>query len=357
MRHRWPIAFLSLILIFNPLLAQDDWSKNYAWTIFGEFAFFHRSNIRNKCLVEDRCKDNSQQKTRLSDGTLVCCSDPSVCCPPDFCILTTEDMTKGLGCEPGFRVGANFLFNRNTCDPYYGALKASFLYFDQWEATETRCGDGCFSFPYIDSACFIDFFDADIVTSTYKSKFYDVELNYWGYVTPPRMDYFSYAGIIGFRYLYMREKFDIDFTKRLLFNQCSCSEFNARTENDMFAFQLGCDLQWNPMCTLSWNFTTKLGGIANSAWQKHEISDCDNCISICENECDKWQCGFLVDLEAAMTWLIHPRIFLRASYKFLYLNGVALAPEQVSLLQKPSCIKANGEPMLQGGLVGFGFNF
>jgi hypothetical protein len=358
--HLWPLITL-FVCLTGGLFAQDDWSKNNHFTIFGEFVFLQRTGLESTSIVLDSNKDISQQTMINSSGNEVCCNADGVCCNPNFTVLKTGKLVKCFNFEPGYRVGVSYLFDREACcAPYYASLTLSYMSVQQWQGEKSRYGIDSLSFPFEDLNTFSDYYGADKAVGKYTSKFDDLEFNYTGYVTPPREDFFSFSGIIGFRYIYLKEFFEAAFSKNIA-GSYSTSTYKIDTWNNMYGGQLGADLTWNPTCNISWDWVVKLAAFANWARAKTFLGDIDNRVVIRDFELKDWRGALLFDFVFSLTYTIAPHIALKAGYQFLYFfGGVALAPEQIEKkleLCGDECLCSGGTPQIQGGFVGLRIGF
>src|ERR1700722_18972763 len=228
-------------------LQADNYRMNNHWELAGDFLYMRRAEVQNKTLVKNA------DKPQCSGGC------------PNHKVIDTNDLVNDFGFVPGYRVGLTYI-----ADPANG-FEMNFLYLQPWNARKKVEGDQSLSFPFSHADYTVDFHDASVAIAEYQSHFWDLEFNYWRYLSPRRIDYFSISGLAGLRYFHWDESF-----KLKMFNPPDHSSYDVSTENRIFGVQAGVDLQMNPTRWLSWEFFAKVGGMVDHCEQSTFLGDEDN---------------------------------------------------------------------------------
>ena len=112
-----------------------------------------------------------------------------------------------------------------------------------------------FFFPFKDSDFGFDYHKASKAEAKYETRLQNGEFNYWGHVTPQRVNYFSFSWNAGFRFIYLRENLRLRF-----FRAEESSPYTIDTFNSLYGVQLGAMLQINPSSCWTWTFMIKGAG-------------------------------------------------------------------------------------------------
>lgn len=289
-------------LLASQLSAHDDWSLNNHWNVTADFVYLKRNELHRKDVVY-----NSKKAVDL------------VCHPcEDFSVLDTKKVMQDFDFEPGYRLTLSYTSNQRS------TIEATFMTTDHWEGEKTVIGSQSLSFPFNNSNYTKDFNMADKAMAEYKSQFYNGELNFWRHFTPRRGDYFSVSGIFGLRYLQLDEKFALTFTKGT-----DVSSYDIHTWNYMGGAQIGLNLQVIPMRWFAWEITGKVGEFLNHSKQHTFLGDDNNTLTLRKFRKLHFEGTFFADVEALITFQWTANVNFHAGYKVIYLNGVALAPNQI----------------------------
>jgi hypothetical protein len=286
----------------NVLYGADFSHWDEKWNLIGDAVFMRRSHINDKPLVKDTNKDRS-------------C--PNEC--DDFTVISNRGLVKHFHFDPGFR--ATLIY----CEDVKNSFEGVFLWIRPWHGTRHANGNQSLFFPFDSTSYAFDYYQASEAKAEYHSRFWDAELNYWHHFSPRYVDFFSLSGVIGMRYFHLNESFELTFVK-----PPDTSDYTIHTENDVFGFQLGLNLQMAPTNRLSWDFTVKLGAMVNRAKQKNWLQDYNNTVILRHFERQKWQRGLFADFLGQVGYQFKESFNLHIGYEFLNLSGVALAPEQTS---------------------------
>lgn len=315
----------------SALFAHEDWNLSHHWALLGDFVYMRRTLLRNHTIVE-----------RVPQCFLPCQS---------LGVLGTKKLMQDFDFEPGFRVGLAYRPERKR------TIEANWIYLNEWNSHETKRGNGTLSYPFHDSSYTDDFVDADRAEARYRSFFYSVEGNYWRHLTPRRADYFSVSCVLGLRYLFLRERFILEFTKG-----SDTSNYNVKTRNIMGGPQGGGCLEWNPTEQITWNLTAKFAPLLDRSEQHTFLGDDNNTVVLRNFTKRKWNPVFLADVAASFNFQFTPHFNLHAGYQMIYLTGVALAPEQLSNSSDPNHqahrrVNTSGNALMHGLFTGLLFTF
>lgn len=312
------------MLSCHALSAGEEWSLNHHVELTGEFVFLQRSQVRNKAIV------------------LFCpCPTPR--------ILKTENVVRNFDFEPGYRVGLAINPDRER------SLEANYLFVSDWEGEKRRKAVGKLEFPFDNPSFTHDFVNADRAEAIYKSRFRSAEANYLKYMTPRKIDFYSFAWILGVRGFYLREKFFLKFTRDM-----DTSNYNTFTRNLMIGPQGGATLDWNPTINLTWNITVKAGPLADRIRQKVFLGDFNNTVVLRNSKRHKWNLAGFADVAITALYQVTAHFDYHIGYQLYYLTGLALAPEQLSRRtghDRGRGIHTAGNAIIQGLITGITFSF
>lgn len=303
---------LLLLAVSGGLLA-DDYSLNNHWFITGDFLYLQRVGLSGHTLVLDNNK------------TLSLCK-ASYGCSLSYETLSTRNLVKHFNFEPGYRAGISYMPNKRW------TVELLHFWVNDWSASAERGGEGALTFPFNDSSYTFDFFEADSAEAHYSSHLNSTELNAWLHITPRRVNYFSFSWLFGGRYIYLKEKFRIAFTK-----EGETSSYRINTWNQLGIAQGGASLQMNPTRHLSWELITKVGIFGDCGVSRVFLGDYGNTVTLRnfrKSQLDQTP-GFLTEAYLSLTYQLFSHLNIHAAYQFLYLNGVLLAPEQIDKRSPP----------------------
>jgi hypothetical protein len=323
-------GILSSLSMIATLSANVDESLNHHWAFLADYVLMKRSQLHNHTIVN---------------------RTPTVICSPcqNFGVLGTKKMMDKFGFESGARVAISYLKDRRN------SFEVNGLYIWEWEGNKVMHGNAALSYPFHNSNYTNDFVNARRAEAKYESQFYSAEGNFWRFVTPRRIDYFSVSGLLGLRYIHLREKSTLAF-----FKGSNKSNYNIRANNILPGVQVGGCFEWNPTNYLTWNFTTKFGGLVNRSSQKTFLGDNNNTRVIRDFKVHKWDATFLADIAASIQYQVTSHINLHGGYQVIYLAGVALSPEQYTNNSSSSLAHhrvSDGNILLHGLFAGFTLSF
>lgn len=244
-----------------------------------------------------------------------------------------------------WRPGARFTLGRFLGRDFnHRDQSLEFTFFGQfkWLAQSTllSSGAGGLSSPLLTS-----FLGADLHRATYDSQLDSYELNFkvserlpadrlvmapdgtWTRQCTPSWLISYYGGV---RYVKLNEQF-LFFAQRNVVGTEYIATERVQTTNHLVGFQIGSD--WTDQeCRWNWGVRYKGGVYINFAQQNRR----DFAFDLLGGSTEFLQSGleerlaFIGELGLFATYHLHPNIALRAAYDALYLQSVALAPEQLA---------------------------
>jgi hypothetical protein len=132
------------------------------------------------------------------------------------------------------------------------------------------------------------------------------------------------------------------------------ADYNVKTENDLLGLQIGSELTFR-RCKWSWGVRAKVGPYINFARDVQEIKnnalgDPFNSVFLDSRLTAKKQLIALIgEVGFEATYKFKPNLMGRAAYDFMWINGLALAPEQYQFTTTPiSAINTNGSLFSHG---------
>ncbi|NGX37446.1 MAG: hypothetical protein K1000chlam2_00602 [Chlamydiae bacterium] len=327
MRKLFPAT---LLLICANLQADDYWCLDKHVSIRGDYGYIRRQEIRDLRLVEDTSvmqELNGNLKAKK--------------------VMDTEDLVDQFGWESAIRGGLTY--HSSEC----ASLEALYTYFYPWEGTRTVKADGTLQIPFEEFSIFSDYVNADRAEGKYKSQLQNGEFNYWGHLTPQRVNYFSFSWNLGFRAMYLREDLDLLFTKGS--NQ---SLYSIDTYDILYGAQLGAVLEVNPTCHWTWSFMLKGAGFFNVARNEVCIRDENNEVTLREYTKRKWTDSWLLEAYGEIAYHWNSWLRFQFGYQGFILTGLVLAPEQRDVRATTSRrIKDKGQIVIDGMYAGLTLSF
>jgi hypothetical protein len=133
------------------------------------------------------------------------------------------------------------------------------------------------------------------------------------------------------------------------------ARYEIKTNNDLVGLQIGAEL-FEQHCNWSVGVRGKLGGLVNFAGQQSflQITSLQNPIDFPEfREASDTQLAFMAELGIVASYQLQPNVALRASYDFMYLQGLALAPQQMQMnFAAPPKLTSGSHIFYDGASVG-----
>jgi hypothetical protein len=224
----------------------------------------------------------------------------------------------------------------------YDAWGVEFVYlgyFDQTASASVTSSDDL-RLPGALGLAVNNFFAADNVRVHYTSDLQSAEANF---------DYgcgdcnSSIDWLVGFRYLYLGEGYGI----RAYDSAESTTRYNVGTDNNLFGAQIGARARKCHGC-FAVEGTTKAGIYGN--WMEQDqapIIDFPDFEFRPRRESDGGDVAFVGDVNLSGIYQVTEVWGLRAGYNVIWIDGVALAPEQLDFSNGPN----SGKHLEEGGNV------
>jgi hypothetical protein len=291
-------------------------SKSGHWYVIGEAFFLHRdNNTGNQPLVLLDNNTSTQNNVLFSTG--------------DFHIPY----------ETGPRIIAGYA----NCDG--SGWEVSYFGLQDWNSSATVVGNNNLNLPGdLGLAANLDFFNADSVTATYQSEIHNAEVNYF------------FAGgehanlLVGFRYFHLDEHFNLLSTD----NQTGSSQYDIQSDNNLFGGQVGLRLASHTSGRWDWDVTGKAGVYGNAARQSQTVGDFSGFV-LRDTTTNGGQVAFIGDIGANLVFHMTDHWSLRGGYNVMWVEGVALAPNQLDFTDTPTSgteLRSTGGVFFHGANAG-----
>ena len=161
------ISSLSLFSISSYASSEDDWSLNHPVSISGDWMYLRRSKIKNHTLAND----SSQPLNK--------------CGCPNFQVMDVKNLVHDFEWESAAK--ANLTVMKHDAK---ASVEALYYYVWPWEGDDTVKANGTLSFPFDNPNFSFDFTNANLAEGMYRSQLQNGEFNYWGHLSPRRINYF-----------------------------------------------------------------------------------------------------------------------------------------------------------------------
>lgn len=313
-----------LVLMAAPIVAQDYWCLNHYFDLYAEYGYIRRQDVRDLTLVK-RGTSNEDAKT----------------------VVDNEDLEKRLHWQSAIRGG--IIYKPNACNSW----EATYTYFYPWTANTNAKGDNNLFFPFKDFSFGDDYHHAFLAQAFYETRLQGGEFNYWGHVTPQRVNYFSFSWNAGFRFIRLKENFRILFHR-----ENDISPYYINTYNYLYGAQLGAMFEINPSCCWTWTFMIKGAGFFNDARNEVDIRDQNDRISIRQYEKDSWTDSWLLEGYGQLAYHYQSWLSVRFGYQGYICSGLVIAPNQRDIgLTRKRRINTKGQIVIDGLYAGLDFSF
>lgn len=245
-------------------------------------------------------------------------------------LLNTSDLR--FETEPGFRLG---LSRRLSCN---WDLEMVYFQADDFDATNTVFHPGLLTFQ---APNFIAVADGAVagMNFTYNSRLYNTEINLKRHVGP------AVVLMGGFRWIELSEEFSGSFVTATAKDAFWITDVN----NHMYGFQVGAEVKiWDRGGPLTVLGTGKAGIYSHHVDQTSESPRIDEALVA-----SKSHAAFVGELGMMAVYQVSRHVVLRAGYEMLWLNSIALAPEQIDSTDFGSGVAAvnTGGDALYHGLI------
>ena len=140
--------------------------------------------------------------------------------------------------------------------------------------------------------------------------------------------------------------------------QHAVGDYDIATHNSLVGLQIGADMTFR-QCRWAWGIESKLGPYINFANQTSYINAAHSGWHGPHPAYDqrlvanRYQAALIGEVGFQATYKFRPNLMGRASYDFMWITGVALAPEQLQFAANPvNRINTNGTIFAQGVSLG-----
>lgn len=258
--------------------------------------------------------------------------------PGSHVVLNAEDATlNGL-----YRPGALLTLGRRF--DQVSAVELTFFGFNSWKNAKQVTGPATLSLAGPLANVTQDYIFADRMLIDYVSSVYNVEGNYTQTISGLKL-------LSGFRYMRFNESFNIQSDVTAL---SSSSNYLVRTKNNLIGGQLGVgfDWQWD---RLTFDLLGKFGVFANVAEQNTLMKDLNDTFVRRNFQDHTMPVSEILEAGINGSFRIFDWLALRGGYRFMWINNLALAPDQLNFQNTPgsgASVNGHGYVYLHGVNVG-----
>jgi len=189
-----------------------------------------------------------------------------------------------------------------------------------------------------------DYIFADRMSIDYSSQIHSAEANY-------KQTIEGLTLLAGFRYFRLAESFDIN-SHSSVFN--AASDYKVNSVNQLLGAQFGMARTWQ-WGAFNTNLVGKIGPYANLAHQNTLLQDVGNTFNLRNYRADTTPVSTLAEVGINAGYQVTNWLSLHAGYRFLWIQNVAFAPDQLDLSSSPMGTKvmnAHNHLFLHGVNVG-----
>lgn len=251
-------------------------------------------------------------------------------------LLSTRDLDFNFRAGP--RVGFGYQDNSGF------ALEGIYFGTQQWDSgVHTIQGMNDLRLPGDIALATFDFFGADRMRVDYTSTLHSAEAN-----VKYNTGLLSYLS--GFRFVNIDEGFSINS-----FDVATgTSDYKIATTNKLFGGQIGVVAQ-QPADWIGWEAFGKIGAYGNVAAQSTLLQDFNNTLTVRNSRTTGGNVAFVGELGASAILRMTGAWSLRAGYNVLWVEGIALAPNQLdytATLTSGTALHVNGGALFHGANLG-----
>lgn len=285
-------------------------------------------------LADNRCRFYGEGEVWFVDRNNTAHDQPLVLdttLPPgQDVVLRVSDLD--FNNQAGYRAMVGYCVDECT------ALEVGYLDLD-WNAQAVLTGTNNLAIPDALGLVSLDFFNADRMQVDYSSALQSIEVNL--------VKKFCRANLLaGFRHLALDESFNIHPNDI----QTGMSDYNIATKNDLFGVQIGMEI--DRQCgRVGLDAVVKAGIYANDAEQRQFVMDFPSGLFLRDFAtqgpvaASGTNAAFVGELGFSGTYDLTCNLTLRAGYNMVWIDGVALAPNQLDFTFTPT----SGTTLLTGG--------
>jgi hypothetical protein len=231
-------------------------------------------------------------------------------------VISTRDLN--FATEPGGR-----LFLGRYLYEHLG-VEAGYLGLHEWTASREAVGDNNLRLPGDVALATFDFLDADSMRVDYQSEIHSAEVNAVGRWRCLEL-------LSGFRYF----QFDDDLLVEATDLQTGTSDYSVATRNSLYGGQLGVRLTQQ----LRWfdiRATSKAALCGVDSEQRTFLGDFDNSFVLRNSSTSDGDLAFVGEVSLEGILPITRVLSLRGGYNVMWVEGVALAPDQLDFTDTPT---------------------
>jgi hypothetical protein len=211
-----------------------------------------------------------------------------------------------------------------------------------WSGSALAEGNNNLAIPGDLGLASLDFFAADVIRLDYDADLHSAEINYV-------LSYCELSLLAGFRYVSLDEEFNIQATDA----DTGTSDYNIRTTNDLYGVQIGARFE-RRSCRWGWHVTGKAGLFGNATEQTQFVTEFPPGFFLrSERSADGDSVAFVGEINLSVIYQLNCVWSLRGGYNLLWIEGVALAPDQLDFTDTAT---SGTELRDDGGLFAHGVN-
>ncbi len=196
------------------------------------------------------------------------------------------------------------------------------------------------------------------ITATDYNSFKSAEINFRTWLNLPPGP-FDVQLLVGARYMKALENFGYSAISDRPLALGSQNLATVQTQNDMHGVQIGIDMDFLISARMYVDFELKGGILQNIASQSTSYTNIDSAgaVGVFDSSATQHRTAFFGDLNLTANWQMAPNWSLRLGYQAIFINGLALAPQNLqtnnSLLRTgPGQLDDAGEAIYHGPVLG-----
>lgn len=278
-------------------------------------------------------------------------------------IIVVEDPSAGTNpvAVSVARLDANEISFNNNAQPGLGltlgrqidnvsAVEISYFGLYNWTSGAVVNGANSLSLPGTIAITTQDFFLADEVAVSYESHLNNMEINY-----KQTINGLSLLG--GFRYINIDEEFNMRFHDV----DTGTSNYVIHTANNLIGGQVGLGWHWGVGDRLEADWFSKVGVFGNAQYMNQWMADFGNLLPRRDFTDHSTHTAFVAEVGVNVRLRVTEWMTILGGYRFIWLDGLALAPQQVDFNDAPGAGQTfnsqNGNFKLYGPSAGVEFRW
>ena len=284
--------------------------------------------VQVEALLMERDNQNANQPVVLDDAS-------------QAVLFSTGDLNFNGAAGPRILLGLAF--------DDVSALELSYFGVFDWTGGATIRGSNSLDIPPDLVVPATDFDNADVMSITYRTHVNNVEANCVNYLCGSRQCG-GVAMLAGFRYVNLDETFNINSIDA----DGTQSDYGIDADNHLFGGQLGLRLT-HRSCRWGFDATGKVGLFGNAVRQRQFVGDDGNTTVLRNTSSRTGVASFVGDINASVAYYLTDVWAIRAGYNVLWMEGLALAPNQLDFsysADSGTAVSTGGGVFLHGANVG-----